>query len=127
MNSKQVLVIRTDLNMRKGKMIAQAAHASLKVFFEKMTLHADKASFSIDTPYELDWIEGSFTKIAVGVKSEQELLEIYNKAKEASILCSLVLDAGRTEFKGIPTYTSVAVGPANSEDIDKITGGLSLL
>lgn len=112
-------------------MCSQASHASLKVFFDKLTLATTygetKGSFTIDSTHELEWIQGSFTKIAVSVNSEQELLDIYNKAKDAKILCSLVQDAGRTEFNGIPTYTAVAVGPGDSEEIDKITGGLSLL
>lgn len=35
---KQVIIIRTDTEpkMRKGKMIAQGAHASMKVFFDMM-------------------------------------------------------------------------------------------
>lgn len=131
MAQKQVLVIRKDLNMRKGKIAAQASHASLKVFFDKIRITTvddiTRATFTIDTVEELKWIGGSFTKIAVGANSEQELLDIYNKAKEANLLCSLVLDEGRTEFKGVPTYTVVAIGPADSDGIDKITGVLSLL
>lgn len=34
---KQVIVVRTDLNMRKGKMCSQVAHASMKVFFDRMS------------------------------------------------------------------------------------------
>jgi len=34
MEVKQVIVLRKDLQMRKGKMIAQGAHASMKVFFD---------------------------------------------------------------------------------------------
>lgn len=130
MSTKQVIIIRKDLNMQKGKCVAQGSHASLKVFFDKMSikeLDNTSASFIIDTVEELDWIMDGFTKIVVGVNSEQELLDLYKKAKENNLLCSLVQDAGRTEFNGVPTYTAVAIGPANSEDIDKITGGLSLL
>ena len=35
MQTKQVIVIRKDLNMRKGKMIAQGAHASMKVILDE--------------------------------------------------------------------------------------------
>jgi len=130
--SKQVIVIRKDLKMRAGKAVAQGAHASLKVFTDKMTLYKDSflskkisSMFPIANKAEKNWFEGSFTKICVYVNSEEELLEIYNKAKEASIQCSLVKDAGRTEFKE-PTFTAVAVGPDEDEKIDKITGDLPL-
>jgi PTH2 family peptidyl-tRNA hydrolase len=33
---KQVIIIRKDLNMRKGKMIAQGNHASMGVIFNYM-------------------------------------------------------------------------------------------
>ena len=115
--SKQVIVIRKDLKMRKGKMIAQGAHASLKAFM----------GFFRAYDYVVDWWEGSQTKIVVGVNSEEELLDIRHKAQDIDIPCSLIQDEGRTEFGGVPTYTAVAVGPAPSDLIDPITGHLKLL
>jgi len=115
-NMKQVIVLRKDLKMRKGKMIAQGAHASMIVL--------------LDYPkheFVQEWLSGQFTKIAVSVDSEDELLELYEKAKEAKLPCSLVTDAGRTEFNGVATITSIAVGPGPIEEIDKITGNLKLL
>ena len=73
------------------------------------------------------WMDGNYAKICVGVNSELELLGVYQKAKEAGIPCSLIQDAGLTEFGGVPTYTAVAIGPHKVEEIDKITGTLSLL
>lgn len=130
-NTKQVIVIRKDLNMRKGKMVAQGAHASMKVFFDRM----EKSPWTFPGPSYLavfteamaEWFDGMFTKICVYVNSEEELLNIYNKAKAADIPCSLIQDAGLTEFDGVPTYTAVAVGPDYNEKIDPVTGGLPLL
>jgi len=130
MKSKQVIILRKDLNMRKGKCVAQGAHASLKVFFDLMSPH-DDGSMVIDNDYISDamreWMEGSFTKICVSVNSEAELLEVYNKAKTANIPCSLIQDAGLTEFGGVPTYTAVAVGPDYEDKVNEITGKLPLL
>jgi PTH2 family peptidyl-tRNA hydrolase len=136
MKSKQVIVLRKDLNMRKGKMVAQGSHASLKVFFDlsyfsdKRTWD-DKEDFIIDgdnmNDAMRDWVKGSFTKICVSVNSEAELLEVYNKAKNANLPCSLIQDAGHTEFAGVPTYTAVAIGPGWDDQIDLITGTLPLL
>ena len=131
---KQVIVIRKDLNMRKGKMCAQAAHASLKVFFDRIfkienasySVYPDKIVGILMTQEMLSWVEGSFTKICVYVNSEEELFEIYKQAKESDLPVALIRDAGKTEFKE-PTYTCLAIGPAKSELIDKITGELKLL
>jgi PTH2 family peptidyl-tRNA hydrolase len=73
------------------------------------------------------WLEGSFAKIVVGVDSEEELLAIHQKAKDMGLVCSLIRDAGRTEFHNEPTYTCVAVGPGKDERIDDVTGHLKLL
>lgn len=144
MHVKQVIVMRKDLKMRTGKMIAQGAHASMKVIMD-MTVPSQKlrAQFTPDniewvtdkirTLTMLDgsplqaWLDGIFTKICVYVNSEEELDDVYDKARVARIPVALIVDNGKTEFKGIPTKTCCAIGPYWSSDIDKITGGLSLL
>ena len=129
-NIKQVIVMRKDLNMRKGKMIAQGAHASLKVFADLMTFgsHGDIIMYGMNvTDAMKEWLNGSFTKICVSVDSEQELLDVYEKARSAGIISSLIEDAGHTEFGGVPTFTCCAIGPDTNEKIDEITGKLKLL
>lgn len=121
--------MRKDLNMRKGKMIAQGSHASMKCILDYMVkVPAEDEMILHLNHYPLkDWIEGMFTKVCVSVDSEEELINIYNQAKEAGLICSLIEDVGLTEFGGVPTKTCCAIGPENSEDIDKITGHLKLL
>ncbi len=124
--TKQVIVIRKDLNMRKGKMIAQGAHASLNAFLSRSWLEAAK----LITPMKgtmAEWFNGSHTKITVYVKSEEELLAVFEQAREANLPRYLVRDAGHTEFKGVPTLTACAIGPDDAGKIDKITGDLPLL
>lgn len=131
---KQVIVMRKDLNMRKGKMVAQGAHASMAVIldlFESLIDRMDDStryftSFEKGSPV-LEWLTGKFTKICVSVDSEQQLLEIYQKAKDANIPSALITDSGLTEFNGVPTNTCCGIGPWHSEEIDKITGHLKLL
>lgn len=133
--TKQVIVMRKDLNMRKGKMIAQGAHASMKVFFDKLYNPDFDSVGGFDaglrtmklTEEELKWVNVKFTKICVGVSSEAELLDIYNKAKDAGLNCALIQDAGLTEFGGVPTFTCCAIGPNYNEKIDNITKELPLL
>jgi len=116
---KQVIVLRKDLNMRKGKMVAQGAHASLAAILHngKLRNHPD-----VDA-----WLEGRFTKVCVSVDSEQELIDIHEYARAQGLLTSLIRDAGLTEFGGVPTLTAVAVGPGIPEHVDKVTGKLKLL
>ena len=124
---KQVIVLRTDLNMRKGKMAAQAAHASMKVFFDRKA-GADAARLEVPLwPEAAEWVAGAFTKIVVGCLSQDELLALEAKAKAVGLPCSLVIDAGATEFHGVPTPTALAIGPAAAVAIDAVTGGLKLL
>ena len=88
----------------------------------------EKAPFTFVTDYPdaIDWINGIFTKIAVYVESEEELLALEVKAREAGLPVGLIQDNGLTEFKGIPTHTALGIGPANAEAINSITGHLPL-
>ena len=136
MSHKQVIVMRKDLGMRKGKMVAQGAHASLKAVLDQgRKSYGDEGlsgsrqdSFDIPlTPALESWITGNFKKVCVYVNSEVELLELYEKAKAAGLICSLITDSGLTEFNGVPTNTCIAVGPDFEDKVDTITGGLPLL
>jgi peptidyl-tRNA hydrolase, PTH2 family len=137
---KQVIIIRKDLNMRKGKMIAQGAHASMKVIFDMMEKrfitgggggHSwGKYMLTLDfdeNDYIEDWINGIFKKIVVGAESLDELTTAYEEAKKQGILCSIIEDAGLTEFGGNVTITAAAIGPDDPKKIDKITSHLKLL
>lgn len=147
MNTKQVIVIRKDLNMRKGKMCSMAAHASLKVILDMMTdydpwddmdnfptfdkgkppRYTEKTLTVIHKSPLDNWINGLFTKITCGCDSLEELEDLYLKAKSLKLPCSKITDMGLTEFGGVPTITAIAIGPAESDQIDKITSDLKLL
>lgn len=137
MNTKQVIVIRKDLKMRRGKECAQVAHASMKVFFDRMekVYWGERDSPNADEEYdwvseltpEMEaWKQGKFKKICVCVNSEEELLEIVKLSEQAGLPTALIKDSGLTEFNGIPTNTCCAIGPALSSKIDVITGELTL-
>jgi PTH2 family peptidyl-tRNA hydrolase len=128
METKQVIVLRKDLNMRKGKMVAQGCHASVQVCMELQCEYTYTGAVTTNNIKNfLEWKNGLQTKVCVGVSSEQELYDIYNRAKDAGLPCSLIIDAGKTEFGGVPTPTSCAIGPAETEEVNKITGNLVLL
>lgn len=119
---KQVIVMRKDLNMRKGKLIAQGSHASLGAIMKYTKGNKYDFPEVVD-----DWLNGAHTKICVSVDSEQELLDLYAKAIEQSINVHLVEDLGLTEFNGVKTLTCLALGPDYPEVLDPITGHLKLL
>lgn len=133
---KQVIVIRRDLGMRRGKEIAQGSHASMKWLADRIKMLPswidDNApgwrqfDFRLNVEEEKWLLGGSFTKICLQVDTEAELLTIYKAAQEAKLTVSLIEDSGRTEFGGIPTKTCIAIGPNISDDIDKITKHLKL-
>jgi PTH2 family peptidyl-tRNA hydrolase len=125
-DAKQVIVMRKDLNMRKGKMIAQGAHASLKVFLDRGALSGETFTFTC-TPGMQAWLGGRFKKVCVSVSSEAELDAIAERARDAGLPCAVIVDAGHTEFKGVPTKTCLAIGPADAPEVDAITGALPLL
>lgn len=121
MTAKQVIVMRKDLNMRKGKMVAQGAHACMKHLLHKLSW---KAPFdAADEAY----YNGIFKKICVSVNSEEELLQIHETALSAGLKSFLIEDSGLTEFKGVKTNTCLAIGPHFDDQIDPITRHLPLL
>lgn len=138
METKQIIVIRKDLKMTRGKEIAQGAHASMGIFFDMMrkqnggqdidTQSGNKyhCEFEHTSKAMHEWMQNGFTKITLQVDSEQALLKVYNDAKAAGLPVSLIRDAGKTMFGGVPTLTTVGIGPASSAEIDKITGDLKL-
>jgi len=109
---KQVIAIRKDLKLGKGKIAAQASHASLKAY--------KKATASV----RKEWEDGGEKKVVVAVSSRKELVDIYNKAR--GLPRAMVKDAGLTQTRP-GTLTAVAIGPCDSSEIDRITGKLKLL
>jgi PTH2 family peptidyl-tRNA hydrolase len=127
-SAKQVIVMRKDLGMRKGKMVAQGSHASLKVVLDAGAPDASGETFVISMSEPMKaWLTGRFTKVCVGVDSEEALDAVVAAARAANVPCAMIIDAGQTEFHGVPTKTCCAVGPAWIEDVDAITGALGLL
>src|SRR3990167_1775204 len=129
---KQVIVIRKDLKMRRGKEIAQGSHASMAFLIkglDEIEYGAVKTGVWHKVLLSLNvmrWFETGTAKICVQVESEEELLKINNDALTVGLVSHIVTDAGRTEFNGVPTTTCCAIGPDEEEKINKITGHLKL-
>lgn len=114
MELKQAIVIRTDLEMGKGKLCAQAAHASISAYKRCSPKLRD------------EWEHSGMKKIVLKVNSESDLLNYFEECRRAGIPCFLINDAGLTQIpSGSPTC--FGAGPAESDEIDKILGKLKLL
>lgn len=136
--SKQMIVVRRDLKMRKGKVAAQAGHACVEAVLMALANEdrlgdvlvggdfvylrkTDKEETALSR-----WFQNGVAKICVYVDSEEALLTLDRKAKEAGIISALVCDAGCTEFHGEATYTCLAFEPLDAEAADALTGELPL-
>jgi PTH2 family peptidyl-tRNA hydrolase len=124
---KQVIVMRKDLNMSKGKMVTQGCHASIAFLTNKMkdNLSNPEALWWVNlSQAEKEWVYGTFFKVCVGVDSEKELLDIgYN----AVMLGLSVKYIEETTGFDKPTVTCLAIGPDYSSEIDPVTKHLKLL
>ncbi len=114
---KQVIVVRSDISMSKGKLAAQVAHAAVSA--------AEEARIRHPFWWRL-WFSTGQKKVVLKVKGKEELLEILRQAYSLNIPAALIRDRGLTELPP-GTITCVGIGPAPSKIIDKITGNLSLL
>jgi peptidyl-tRNA hydrolase, PTH2 family len=124
--TKQVIVMRRDLNQRRGKEVAQGSHASI-AFLTKQIKNTKSRKHEIELSDEaLQWLQTGVKKVCVRVNSQEELMEVYNGALKAGLETHLIVDSGRTEFHGNPTATCVSIGPNDAEKIDKITGHLEI-
>lgn len=136
--SKQMIVMRRDLKMRKGKIAAQAGHACVSAVLMALArenrladIRSDGQDALLDaadkpeTPLSA-WFQKGEAKVCVYVDSEDALLELDRKARERGILSALICDAGMTEFHGQPTYTCLALEPLPIDRADELTGDLPL-
>jgi PTH2 family peptidyl-tRNA hydrolase len=105
-NSYKMLVfVRKDINMPKGKLAAQVAHACVGVALKEK--EKNPLVFK-------NWFEQGQKKIVLQVPKKEELFKIINKVPN-SISYSLIEDAGRTCFKE-PTITCLGVGLLKDND-----------
>ncbi len=125
---KQVILIRKDLKMRRGKEIAQGSHAAMEFLVSQLreSLRRNATPHLELNAGEQSWIREGMPKICLQVNSEQELLSYQQKAAALGLKSFLIRDSGRTEFNGIPTLTACAIGPDEADRIDAVTGELSL-
>ncbi len=108
---KQVILVRKDLNLPKGKLAVQAAHASVRAVMKSDKRKVEK------------WDSEGAKKAVLKVNDLRDLKKYLSRAKTAKLKTAVITDAGIAPG----TTTCMAIGPDNEEKIDKITGKLKLL
>ncbi|XP_022915746.2 peptidyl-tRNA hydrolase 2, mitochondrial-like [Onthophagus taurus] len=114
-----VILVRTDIQMGKGKIASQCAHAAVCLY----------KSASESGPQNVEsWIFSGQPKIILKVNenSEDRILEVYKKAKKRGLNACLIYDGGRTQVKG-GTLTCLGIGPSCTKEIDDLTNCFKLL
>ena len=114
--------MRKDLNLSKGRLVTQGAHASIAFLTNLVRAYPDDI-----IPFykcEEQWINGTFYKVCLAAKDEKELLDI---GYQAVILGLSVKYIEETTGFDKPTFTCLAIGPDYSSQIDPVTKHLKLL
>ena len=111
---KQALLVRMDLQMGKGKIASQCAHASVESVF-----HTSKSTLEA-------WRKEGMKKVVLKVKDEKELLHYKEEAEARGFPVVLITDAGHTQIEP-GSMTCLAIGPTVDEKLDALVGKLKLL
>ena len=114
MRYKQVILVRQDLKLPKGKLAVQVAHASL-----------DAASKS-DKKIIEKWKTQGAKKVVLKIDDEKELFKYMSMAENEGLKVALIKDAGHTVVEP-GTITCLGIGPDLEEKIDKVTGKLKMV
>ncbi len=114
---KMCIVLRMDLGMSTGKLIAQAAHAAVG---------ATELGKKENHKAWRRWRDEGGKKVALEAESLDELEELQEKADDLDIVNIIIQDAGHTEVLA-GTVTALGLGPERSDLLDKVTGDLPLI
>ena len=114
MDLKQVILVRHDLKLPKGKMAAQVSHASLETALKS---HKDDLQ---------KWRSQGMKKVILKVADQKELLKFKQMAEDPGLVAALITDAGHTVVEP-GTMTCLGIGPDKEDKIDKLTGHLKMM
>ncbi len=114
---KLVVLVRTDLDMGKGKIAAQVGHASVEC-----ALRAEKK----DRKAFDSWMDCGQRKVVLKVSGKDEMIRYMKEARSCGLYTVLITDAGRTQVEP-GSATCIGIGPAPESEVDKVTGGLKML
>lgn len=114
---KVVVLVRTDLDMGKGKMAAQVGHASVECALRAEK--KDKKAFD-------SWMDSGQKKVVLKVPNKDEMIRYMSEARSRGLYVCMICDAGRTQVDP-GTATCIGIGPAPCSELDRVTGDLKML
>jgi PTH2 family peptidyl-tRNA hydrolase len=109
-----VVVVNRDLHMTKGKVLSQFGHG-IDSLHERLEDHPDLVKA---------WRNSGSAKIALR-GTQDDLNRICHDSKSMGLLYVRIFDAGRTQVKP-GSNTVIVVGPATKQELEPVTGHLSL-
>ncbi|HLD89351.1 MAG TPA: peptidyl-tRNA hydrolase Pth2 [Candidatus Nanoarchaeia archaeon] len=119
MEYKQVILIRQDLKLEKGKLASQVAHASVEAVMRSLNSKSKNDAVK-------KWRSSGQKKVVLKVENLEELYKYKKDAEDVSLTTALITDAGRTAIAP-GTVTCIAIGPDEEKKIDKVTGKLKMV
>lgn len=114
MGYKQVILVRMDLKLPKGKLAVQAAHASVEAALKSPGGAVD------------EWRAEGGKKVVLKAADLDGLRRYEALARKEKLVTALITDAGHTAIPA-GTVTCLGIGPDKEERIDRVTGQLRIL
>ena len=111
---KQVILVRNDLKLPKGKLAVQVAHAAVE------------AAHRSNKEVIKNWRNEGMKKVVLEIADLKELYKYKQQAEDLGLITAVITDAGRTVVAP-GTTTCIAIGPDKEEKIDSITVKLKIL
>lgn len=111
---KQVILVRQDLKLPKGKLAAQVAHAAVESEIKSPRNKVEQ------------WLNEGMKKIVLKIKDLDELKHFEKLARAEKLTTAVIVDAGLTAVEP-GTVTCIGIGPDEENKIDKITKNLKMV